>query len=370
MAEITLKDVWKNYGSVEAVKGISFSCREGEFIAILGPSGCGKTSTLRMIAGLEEITDGEIKFDGNRVNELSPKDRDVAMAFEDYALYPALSVFDNISFPLKAPHRAHLYTKANMNEKVRDLATMLDLTDILDSKVTKLSGGQQQRISLARALIRPARVYVLDEPLSHLDARQQIDVRASLRRMQQIEKSTMILVTHNQAEALSMADRVVLMNRGEIMQIGTPWAIWNEPSNLFVADFIGDPPMNFLSARFDTDKCQFSTKHFDIEALPEITEAAKARTQDCDYTIGIRPDDFSFSLTSVEGYSIFGDIWVVEPMGDETIVTIACGEQRVKVIVPGDLRLETGRRLWLKPNLLQVHIFDNSTGHSLRNKAA
>ena len=321
-----------------------------------------------MIAGLEEITDGEILFDGKRVNDLSPKERDVAMAFEDYALYPALSVYDNISFPLKAPHRAGDYTAETIKEKVNSLADMLELNDILDSKVTRLSGGQQQRISLARALIRPAKLYVLDEPLSHLDGRQQLEVRASLRRMQQMENTTMVLVTHNQAEAISMADRIILMNFGVIQQVGTPWEIWNEPNSLFVADFIGDPPMNFISAKFDRNKKVFTSSEFIINASEQITNAAEKYDDNTEYTVGIRPDDFEFSLEKKEGFSIFGEVWVIEPLGDESIITILFKNHKIKVLVPGDLEIRMGETMWLKPNLMKVHIFENKSGISLRNK--
>ncbi len=363
-----MRNVWKKYGSVEAVKGISFDCKNGELLSVLGPSGCGKTSTLRMLAGLEDITGGEVLFDGKVVNQLTPKERDVAMAFEDYALYPALSVFDNIAFPLRAPHRAAGYTEEQVRKKVGELAEMLDLTSILDHRVRKLSGGQQQRISLARALVRPASAYVLDEPLSHLDGRQQLEVRASLRRMQQIEKTTVLLVTHNQAEAISMADRIILMNMGEIEQIGTPGEIWNEPASLFVAQFIGDPPMNFIPARFDKASKVFKAEKFSIEAVKEIQEAANTFPDDEEFIVGIRPDDFDLSKEEKPGHYLSGNVWIVEPMGDETIITVSIAAgTRLKALVPGDFIAEVGERMWLGPNLESVHIFRNRTGKSLHN---
>lgn len=365
MAEIRLQGVWKKYGAVEAVKGIDIHCRDGELLSILGPSGCGKTSTLRMITGLEEITAGQILFNGKVVNQLTPKERDVAMAFEDYALYPALSVFDNIAFPLRAPHRAAQYKPEDIKRKVTELATVLDLGPILNQSVKKLSGGQQQRISLARALIRTASVYVLDEPLSHLDGRQQLEVRASLRRMQQIEKTTIILVTHNQAEAISMADRIVLMNNGNIEQIGTSEEIWNDPVSLFVADFIGDPPMNFIKARYDRESRSFKAHQTDIPVPQRLAQSAAGSGVETEFTIGIRPSDITVSKKQQGGASLWGDVWVMEPMGDESIVTIARDELRLKALVPGDFRAEIGERVWFAPNVDLVHIFSNRTGRSL-----
>ena len=365
MAEIKLQGVWKKYGAVEAVKGIDFQCKDGELLSILGPSGCGKTSTLRMITGLEEITAGQILFDGQVVNKLAPKERDVAMAFEDYALYPALSVFDNIAFPLRAPHRAANYTPEEVKRKVHELAQVLDLSPILKQSVKKLSGGQQQRISLARALIRPASVYVLDEPLSHLDGRQQLEVRASLRRMQQIQKTTILLVTHNQAEAIAMADRIILMNNGLIEQIGTSAEIWNNPVSLFVADFIGDPPMNFIKAHYDRDGKTFKAHETLIPVPKKHIQSASLLGTETEFTIGIRPSDIAVSLKQEAGSTLWGEVWVMEPMGDESIVTVSRDELKLKALVPGDFRAEIGQRVWLSPNLDLVHIFSNQTGNSL-----
>ena len=365
MAEIKLQGVWKKYGAVEAVKGIDFQCRDGELLSILGPSGCGKTSTLRMITGLEEITAGQILFDGKVVNKLSPKERDVAMAFEDYALYPALSVFDNIAFPLRAPHRAAQHTPEEIKRKVSELANVLDLGPILKQSVKKLSGGQQQRISLARALIRTASVYVLDEPLSHLDGRQQLEVRASLRRMQLLTKTTIILVTHNQAEAISMADRIVLMNNGLIEQVGTAEEIWNEPASLFAADFIGDPPMNFIKARYERDGQTFKANQTEIPVPKRLAQAAAGLGTETEFTIGIRPSDITVSKKQGSSSSLWGEVWVMEPMGDESIVTVARDELKLKALVPGDFRAEIGERIWLSPNVDLVHIFSDRTGRSL-----
>jgi multiple sugar transport system ATP-binding protein len=242
MEQVVLKNVYKKYGEVDAVNNLSFSCKEGEFLAMLGPSGCGKSSTLRMIAGLEEITQGEIYIVNRLVNSLPPGSRNIALAFENYALYPPLTVFENIAFPLQASGMD--YTK--FRRRVNEVAEILNLTKILKRRPSKLSGGQQQLTSLARALVKPADVYLLDEPISHMDADLRNKMRGELRRIHKEMGATFIYVTHDQLEALSMADRIAIMNFGNLQQIGTVFEIYNHPANLFVAGFIGEPPMNLL----------------------------------------------------------------------------------------------------------------------------
>ncbi len=253
MAKVEIENVHKNYGAKEdAVKGATFTCEDGELVVLLGPSGCGKTTTLRMITGLETITSGTIKVGGKVVNDLTPQQRNVAMAFETYALYPPLTVYDNIAFPL---HVMNL-TKEDVDKRVRKVAESLSITDILNNFPESLAGGQKQRVSLARALVREPTVFLMDEPLSHVDADVRYRARAEIKHMQTATNATVIYVTHDQVEAVALADRVIVMDLGVIKQIGTPLELYNKPANLFVAGFIGEPPMNLFPCNLDVSENQ------------------------------------------------------------------------------------------------------------------
>ena len=250
MSTVEAKNVWKIYeGNVEAVRDANFFCEQEEFVAILGPSGCGKSSTLRMLAGLEDITRGEILFDGKVVNQLSSRERNIALAFESYALYSPLTIFNNIAFPLQARGM----DKQEIKKKVYEIAEFLELKDVLKRKPGKLSGGQQQRVSLARALVRDPSVLLLDEPLSHMDQRVRTIIRARIRRIHDEMSATTIYVTHDQEEAVALADKIIVMNFGEIQQVAAADDLWHFPANQFVAGFIGEPAMNFLVGRIATE---------------------------------------------------------------------------------------------------------------------
>jgi multiple sugar transport system ATP-binding protein len=257
MAILRLENVWKRYGIidvVEAVKNVNLECEEGEFLSFLGPSGCGKTSTLRMIAGLEKISDGKIYIKDRVVNNLKPGERNIAMAFENYALYPPLTVYENIAFPL----RAQRLSAAEIKRRISWIAELFQIEDILTVKPRGLSGGQQQRISLARALVKDAVIYLMDEPISHLDADMRRRMRGELKRLHQTSGITVVYVTHDQLEAMSMADRIAVMNDGIIRQLGTPTDIFNHPQDEFVAGFIGSPPMNFLDCRLKVEDDRYA----------------------------------------------------------------------------------------------------------------
>jgi multiple sugar transport system ATP-binding protein len=279
MAELRLEHVDKTYkGGVQAVKDLNLTVQDGEFLALLGPSGCGKTSTLRMIVGLEEITSGQLFIGDRLMNKLEPNDRNVALAFETYALYPPLSVRENIAFCL----RARSLPRDEIGRRVEDVAEMLDITDILDRKPAELGGGQKQRVSLARALVRDPDVFLMDEPLSHLDAAQRAHMRVELKRLHAETGRTTILVTHDQLEAVAMAERIAVMNLGILQQVGTFNDVYNHPVNEFVAGFIGEPPMNFLPCMPQADGAERQTRHGDRRSSSSRNSAH--RSHDCQWT--------------------------------------------------------------------------------------
>ena len=252
MSSVSLTAIYKRYGKVEAVRGISMDISDGEFVAFLGPSGCGKSSTMRMIAGLEEISGGDILFDGSSVIDKKPSERNVSMAFETYALYPTLTVYENLAFPL----RAAKWSNFEIDERVRDVAGVIGITDLFERKPNRLSSGQSQSVGLARALIRKPNVFLLDEPISHLDTSQQFHMRAYIKRLHIELGYTMIFVTHDQEDAMALADRIAVMGTGVLRQIDTPREIYNHPADIFVASFIGSPPMNFMDCQYIVENGQ------------------------------------------------------------------------------------------------------------------
>ncbi len=329
MGTIELRQVWKIYdNNFEAVKGISATVNDGEFISLLGPSGCGKTSTLRMIAGLEKISRGDVLIDGIRANELEPGDRNIAMAFESYALYPHLTVFENIAYPL----RIRKTPESEIERHVNALCDSLGIAAYKNQRPSSLSGGAQQRTGLARALVRSASLYLLDEVLSHLDANERVMLRGEIRRVQKLMKLTALFVTHDQLEALAMSDRIIVMNDGELQQIGTPEEIYDTPENLFVAGFVGEPAMN----TFPVERLREGGRDFlsiagqkvapsDLR-LPWVPDAAK-------FTIGIRPKNLVLGTAGSPGH-LSGRVHTFEVLGDFTLASITLGE--------GDLVFKVG----------------------------
>ena len=360
MSTVGINQVYKTYeGNVEAVKDVSFTCEDGEFLAILGPSGSGKSSMLRMIAGLEEITKGEILFDGNVVNDLTPSERNLALAFESYALYPFMSVYENIAFPL----RAQGLGKGEVDKKVTFIAKELDLADILKKKPSSLSGGHQQRVSLARALVREPNVTLLDEPISHMDQRVRAEMRARIRRLHDELNLTTIYVTHDQAEALSLCDRLAVLNFGELQQIGTVDEIWNRPANRFVATFVGEPQMNFINGKIETpQEVSIPTKEGKI-TFP-YSRKVDQRYVGSEITIGIRPQQITLSLSKKQEGAIGGAVELIEFQGENVILTVKLEDlhhTEVKVAVPGERLGQAGGSVWLGFNPETIHLFDKET---------
>lgn len=370
MARVILQNAWKKYGKVEAVKGINLEIKDGEFVSLLGPSGCGKTSTLRMIAGLEAITSGEIYFDDQLVNNLDPGERNIAMAFESYALYPPMTVYENIAFPL---HAAKL-PETEIKERVGRIAEILELTDVLNKYPRGLSGGHQQRISLARALVRDADVYLLDEPISHLDTKMRNRMRAELKRIHSELQKTMIYVTHDQIEALAMADRIVVMNFGVIQQIGSPQEIYFQPQNLFTADFVGEPPMNFIDCRVKIGQgtllISFDDSVFKLQNKEKVEKVANFENHEAqDFVLGVRPFYFgiSKSITDSERETNFlrGEIFAVEPLGDSKIVHVKSGKNHLLVEANSRFMGQPDETIFLIPDAGHLHLFHKKTEEAL-----
>ena len=343
MAVVKLENVSKSWGDFKAVDDFNLTIEDEEFLVLLGPSGCGKTTTMRMIAGLEELSSGTIKIDDIIVNDLEPKDRDVSMVFQSYGLYPNMSVYENIRFPLKIRK-----IKKSLHEKlVMRAVKMVELEKFLNRKPAELSGGQKQRVALARALVRNPNIFLMDEPLSNLDAKLRVSTRAQIKHLQNKLKITTIYVTHDQVEAMTLADRVVVMNNGKIQQIGSPKEIYNRPLNTFVASFIGSPPMNLIPISI-RDKASIS---------PDL-KFSKINIKDGKYTLGFRAED-----ASIEKIGNFtGPIYSIELLGDSTIVTLNVKNNLLHVKTSNNFSSKIGEIVSIKiPNDL-CHFFDSKTG--------
>ena len=333
MAKITIDNFVKHYGEVKAVRGVSFEIADGEFVSLLGPSGCGKSSTMRSIAGLEEITEGTIYFDGKRVNDIRPRDRNVAMAFETYALYPTLNVYENIAFPL----RSAKWPNDKVKEKVQDIAHRMELESILTSMTAELSGGQAQRVGLARALVREPSVFLLDEPISHLDTRQRYRMRQLIKHIHMELGYTMIYVTHDQEEAMALADRIVVMENGVIRQIGTPDEVYNHPADDFVAGFVGEPPMNFIEGSIASvgGKWEFQALSQSF-VLPEQWQASGDKLPE-KVKFGVRPFYIDLSLDPAAPYDLEGEVFLSENLQDLCIVSIDIENLRLQAVTSSSL---------------------------------
>jgi multiple sugar transport system ATP-binding protein len=364
MAEILLDHISKRYGKRNdplAVKDVSLRIRDREFMVFLGPSGCGKTSTLRMIAGLEKITEGNLSFAGKRVNDLPPQARDIAMAFENYALYPTLSVRDNIAFPLKIRH----WSQVRIDEKIAWVADAVQIADILHRRPFELSGGQQQRISLARAIVREPQAFLFDEPLSHLDMKQRQGMRALIKRLHSQLQQTMIYVTHDQNEAMALADRIAVMNRAELQQVGTPEEIVNNPANSFVAGFVGEPAMNFLDVDIQIENEQpASITHAGccIADLPGELDPATRRALDAPLQAGIRPHRIEFSDTRTRATDLAVEVRSYDSLGESGVLTASLQSQDFTILTPPDQTFRKGRSLWIHCPLEHMYFFSKETG--------
>ncbi|WP_299890341.1 ABC transporter ATP-binding protein [uncultured Ruegeria sp.] len=355
MPRIRLEGLVKRYGDFEVLHGIDLEMEENEFTVFVGPSGCGKSTTLRMIAGLETVSDGEIFIDDRPVSHLEPKARDLAMVFQDYALYPHLDVARNMSFAL----RLQKVPKAEINKKVGDVARMLGLTDYLHRKPAELSGGQRQRVAMGRALTRDSSTFLFDEPLSNLDAKLRGQMRAELALMRQQVQKNMIYVTHDQIEAMTLADRIVVMHGGYIQQHGTPEELYKNPANKFVAGFLGSPPMNFLDASVEDRGGELfvTGAGFSIS----LTQKRQQNIQKADLrnvTLGIRPSDLRFNPNAPEDASLDLKVVVSEYIGAQSVLICDCAGQKIEVELKSDTPIGLGETLRFEVNADAIHLFD------------
>ncbi len=347
MGAVTIRDVRKSYGSMEVLHGVSIDIIDGEFIILVGPSGCGKSTLLRMIAGLEDITAGDIAIGGTVVNDLAPKDRDIAMVFQSYALYPHMTVEENMAFSLKLGR----FPKDEIKKRVASAAAVLGLEPYLQRYPRHLSGGQRQRVAMGRAIVRSPQLFLFDEPLSNLDAKLRVQMRSEIKLNHQRLKTTTIYVTHDQIEAMTMADRIVVMHSGNIEQIGSPLELYDHPANLFVAGFIGSPAMNIISGKMVGSAFQFADgTTIELGIVPPTLP-------DGPVALGVRPEHLSLNETG-----IMAEVLVIEPTGSETQVTLRLGGHDLVGVFRERISAKPGDRIGVSFDTTRIHLFDGQSG--------
>lgn len=365
MAEIELDHVWKRYGDdIVAVQDFCLSAKDGEFMVLVGPSGCGKTTTMRIIAGLETLTEGRVLFGDEDVSNRIPKERDVAMVFQNYALFPHLSVYSNIAFGM----RLRKVPKNEIDQKVRQAARVLGIESLLHRKPKELSGGQRQRVALGRAIVREPQVFLMDEPLSNIDAKLRVEMRAEISKLQRRLGVTTFYVTHDQVEALSMGDRIVVMRDGRIQQVGTPTELYAHPENRYVAGFIGSPAMNFMSARFEGESIHLTGQDAALEIPNNSMGQALRQKPVADLWLGIRPEHIEFSSEAPRRgcYSFPGTVDVVEPLGYSTVVQVQLRlGAKINVLLSGPVQAKVGDKVNAFFSENHLYIFDGQTERSL-----
>ncbi|MBB3426745.1 multiple sugar transport system ATP-binding protein [Rhizobium sp. BK312] len=356
MASVELHNIHKAYGALTVIHDISLSIEDGEFIALVGPSGCGKSTLLRMIAGLEEITDGDVSIGGQVVNSMTPRERNIAMVFQSYALYPHMTVAENMGFNLKLSGE----TKQVIEQRVNEAARMLDLTKLLDRKPAQLSGGQRQRVAMGRAIVRNPAVFLFDEPLSNLDAKLRVQMRSEIKALHQKVQTTSIYVTHDQIEAMTLADRIVVLNQGRIEQQGTPIELYRKPANLFVAGFIGSPAMNFLDGVVEGLEGSPAVRLKDRTPI-RIAGERKVKVGQS-VKVGLRPEHLSLASG---GSPLTGQTLLVEPTGAQTHVLFDLAGEQVTAVVDGEAPVRYGQPLNVSVSPEQVYVFDAASGLAL-----
>ena len=358
--DVKLERINKNFGAVQVLKDIDLVFPSRKFVTLLGPSGCGKTTLLRMIAGLEPVTTGAIRFGDRIVNELAPRDRNIAMVFQSYALYPQMTVRRNLGYGL----RVRKTPKPEMDAAVERVASILEIGHLLDRKPGQLSGGQRQRVALGRAMVRQPDIFLMDEPLSNLDAKLRVTMRAELRRFHLDLSATTIYVTHDQLEAMTMSDMIAVMHGGIVQQFGTPAEVYGRPANLFVAGFIGSPPMNFVTGTLGGgDQPVFTSPDFTLALPTAPKDAADGR----EAVLGVRPQDLTLVPDAAEPATVRGRVWVVELLGSEKLVEVTLGDRRrMTVQVRADTEVKIDDPVGVRLDPQRVHLFDAKSGIALR----
>jgi multiple sugar transport system ATP-binding protein len=357
MASVSVQNVEKSFGATRVIHGIGFDIRDGEFMVLVGPSGCGKSTLLRMLAGLEEISSGTIAIDGKVVNDMESKDRDIAMVFQSYALYPHMTVADNMAFSLKLRKAA----PATIQERVTKAARILNLEPYLNRYPRELSGGQRQRVAMGRAIVRDPKVFLFDEPLSNLDAKLRVAMRGEIKALHQRLKTTTVYVTHDQVEAMTMADRIVVMHDGRVEQIGTPLELYDRPGNLFVAQFIGSPAMNVIEG---TVRRNGGPPHVEASGGIRWPLGAAALDPGRRVAYGVRPEHLELASASTNG-AVPGEIVVVEPTGAETELLVKVGDAQIVLVTHGRPVVSPGDKVALSVDTATVHVFDQASGERL-----
>ena len=362
MAEIILRDIEKNFGSAYVIRKLNLTIKDREFVVLLGPSGCGKTTTLRAIAGLDEIDTGDILIDGKPVQGLEAGDRDIAFVFQLFALYPHLTVYENIAFPLRATNES----RHDVDRKVRDVARSLQIEHLLNKRPSSLAGGDMQRVAIGRALVRRPKAMLMDEPMGALDAKLREEMRTELKRLHLENEATTVYVTHDQVEAMSMADRIAIMNEGILQQVGTPEQVYHHPENLFVAQFVGSPVMNILAASVEPDGASACVRLdaadqgflFPVALLPQIQAAGDG------LTLGIRPEGVELRRDQAAGFAPV-QVQLIEPLGAFDIVDLKLGPNSLRARTKSGFAGKIGDPLWVRLDPAQTHFFNAKTGESL-----
>jgi multiple sugar transport system ATP-binding protein len=353
--DLLIDSVTKYYGNVTAVNDVSLKAPEGEFTVLLGPSGCGKTTLLRLVAGLERPDAGTVCMGGRDITHLEPRDRDIAMVFQSYALYPHLSIAGNIGYPLKIRKRL----RPEIKTEVSRVAEKLGLEALLDRRPRELSGGQRQRVALARAIVRQPKAFLMDEPLSNLDAKLRVETRFELKRLQRELNTVTLYVTHDQTEAMTLADRIAVINHGRLLQYDTPSNIYHRPVNMFVAGFLGSPSMNLVKGALEAGR--FVGRGLLVELGPELSAALGNHSQ---VTLGVRPEDVEVSIVEQPGWQA-ARVYVAEEMGNETLVRLSVDSLQMTARVPADVKIAFDQSVWFRLNSARLHLFDSVTERAI-----